>query len=186
MSVIALMGERKSGKDYFCEYIDKHFYGTRLSFSDEVRRLAVEVFPWLPFDVPAETKDEPFPHIYNPNGLSIRDIWKLVGKVREVDSKYFVRKFKANQFVGKDPQLSTRLHIITDFRTADEWDFIRENKIPVIKIIRENRDGIEPDPFEEYVREFRFYDGLFKNKLNGPQEFHEFFVKFCAAKNIPL
>jgi hypothetical protein len=186
MAVVAFMGERKSGKDYFCEYIDKKFYGTRLSFSDELRRLTVDVFPWLPFDVPAEQKDDPFPHIYNPNNHSMRDIWKILGKVRDVDPKFFVRKFKENQYSNRDPERSNRLHIITDFRTPDEWDFLQAAKIPVIKIVRENRDGIEPDPFEQYVRDFTEYDGIFINKLDGTSSFHDYFVDFCAVKNIPL
>lgn len=186
MTVIAFMGERKSGKDHFCEFIEDKFHGTRLSFSDEVRKLASNTFTWLPEHISPDMKDEPFDHPFNPFGFSPRQIWLQVAKVRDIDPHYFVRQFKKNQYTGKDPQLSNRLYIITDFRTPEEWEFLQQNKIPVIKINLESRDGIEPDAFEEYVRNFHEQDTTFVNKKDGTKEFEKFFKEFCKAKDIKL
>ena len=40
--IVAFCGERKSGKDFFCEHLERVEEGVqRLSFSDEVRRLVL-------------------------------------------------------------------------------------------------------------------------------------------------
>ena len=173
--IIAFMGEYASGKDYLCNHLVENHGAVRLSFSDEVRRLAVQIFPWLPFDFDPAVKDKPYLHPKNPMGLTPRDIWLLVGKVREVTPTYFVDAFYRHQYYDID---TDKLHIITDFRTADEWDFLQRSGIPVIKIERESREGLIPNAFEEFVRRFKEYDELFVNKMNGTADFDKFFKEF--------
>lgn len=175
--IIAFMGELASGKDYFTDHLVKNYGATRLSYSDEVRRLATTIFPWLPFFVPPEIKDIPFNHPSNPNNLTPRQIWLTVGKVRDVDPYYFVEQFvdnHDNEIFEKDDQL----YIITDFRTPQENEFQTKMRIPVIKIERENREGLPHSDFEEYVRQYKDYDALFINKMNGTEEFDEFFKEW--------
>lgn len=175
--IFAFMGEYASGKDYFCDWLVKTQNAVRLSFSDEVRRLASQIFPWLPFDVSPEQKDVPFYHECNPNRLTPRQIWLTVGKVRDVDPHYFVQQFVKvhDKILYDDSTRKDSLYIITDFRTPQEWQFINALRIPVIKIERENRDGLVPSEFEEYVRQFEGYDFKFINKMNGAEEFDDFF-----------
>lgn len=173
--IISFMGEYRSGKDYLCDFLVKNYGAHRLSFSDEVRRLAVKIFPWLPFDFDPSVKDLPFDHPQNPNGLTPRDIWLLVGKVRDVTPNYFVDSFVYNQLTRVD---ENKLNIITDFRTPQEWEFLKKYSIPVIKIQREDRSGIGPNAFEEFVRQFREYDALFINRMDGTESFEKFFKDF--------
>jgi hypothetical protein len=181
--IIAFMGEYASGKDYLTDHLVKNYGATRLSFSDEVRRLTTQIFDWMPFDFDPAIKDKPYIHPKNPMGLTPRQIWLLVGKVREVTPSYFVDAFYNNQFYEYDYRV---LHIITDFRTADEWDFLQKNNIPVIKIERESREGLIPNAFEEFVRRFKEYDALFVNKMNGTEEFDKFFKEFLNGRNAPV
>lgn len=177
--IFAFMGEYKSGKDYFAEHLAKTQGAFRLSFSDEVRVLANTLFPWLPVYVSPEDKDKPFDHPNNPNGLTPREIWLTAGKVRDVDPDYFV-----NQFIERNDLILDRcfnqheLFIITDFRTHNEWRFLRDEGIPVIKIELEDRSHMPPSDFEQYVREFQAYDAWFMNSLNGTDEFDSFFQAF--------
>lgn len=175
--ILAFCGELKSGKDFLCSHLIENYGATRLSFSDEVRRLAVQVFPWLPFDFDPAIKDLPYIHPKNPYGLTPRDIWLLIGKVRDVDPKYFVDAFARFNFddIAADDK---KLRIITDFRTPDEWEFLQYMDIPVIKIELASRDGLPSSAFEEFVRHFKQYDAKFINKLNGTAEFDEFFREF--------
>lgn len=181
--ILSFMGERKSGKDFLCDFLVREYGAVRLSFSDEVRRLAVKVFPWLPFDFDPAVKDKPFIHEKNPFGLTPRDIWLLVGKVREVNPKYFVEAFEENnQIFLEQRHRQDRLYVITDFRTPDEEVFLDRYRIPVVKIEREDRTGIQPDSFEQFVREYKKYNRLFINRMNGTSEFNTFFRKFMYGE----
>lgn len=177
--IFAFMAEYKSGKDHFTDHLVKTQGAHRLSFSDEVRRLSHQLFPWLPFDVSPEEKDKPFKHENNPNNLTPRQIWLTVGKVRDVDPFYFVNSFiENNDNILDECFRSDRLNVITDFRTPQEWRFLDLANIPVVKIEREDRTGLPPSDFEEYVRNFNGYDMKFINKMDGTDEFDKFFEKF--------
>lgn len=178
--IIAFTGEKKSGKDFFCEFLEQKLNATRLSFSDEVRRLATQLYPWLPFDFDPAVKDSPYPHPCNPNNLSPRQIWLTVGKVRDVDPHFFVRRFSDNQWPAIDSH--NRTYIITDLRTEEEYMFLKEHNVPIIKIKVDDRTGIQEDSFEDWVREFIRYDALFINAMNGTDDFEKFFTEFVTRK----
>jgi hypothetical protein len=182
--IIAFMGEYASGKDYLCQHLVDKYNAQRLSFSDEVRRLTQTIFPWMPFDFDPAVKDKPFIHPSNPHGLTPRDIWLLVGKVRDVNPKHFVEQFARFNYENliEAYEKPDRLYIITDFRTADEWDFIQKYQIPVIKIEREDRTGLVPSAFEDFVRRFKEYDAIFTNNFNGTDEFDVFIKEFTNGK----
>lgn len=176
--IVAFTGERKSGKDYLTNVLVKTSGATRLSFSDEVRYLTTEIFPWMPFDFHPKVKDEPFIHINNPNNLTPRDVWLLLGQVRNVDGDYFVKRFaKRREWEMKHGMSSSELYIITDLRTPQEYEIIKKYNIPIVKIELANRDGIMPDPFEKWVRDFKDYDSLFINNMNGSSEFESYFYE---------
>lgn len=177
--IIAFTGEKKSGKDFFCEFLGEKLGAERLSFSDEVRRLAHDTFPWLPFHIHPDLKDVPFEHISNPNNFTPREIWLRLAKVRDIDPHFFVKKFVDNVW-GEVCRFSEELYIITDLRTEEEYMFLKEHDVPIIKIVRENRDGIKEDDFEDWVREFTRYDELFVNKMNGSDDFEKFFTQFMT------
>lgn len=188
-NTIAFIGERKSGKDFFVEHLmDTNLNVKRLSFSDEVRHIACSIFDWLPFDFSPETKDLPFIHPSNPNNLTPRQIWLLVGQMRNIEGELFVRKFDM-RYDLEDIQsgiLGDKLHIITDFRTLQEYDLIKKHNIPIIKLQLADRSGIDPCSFEDYVRDFTDYDALFVNNKNGTAEFDVFFKEFICKHKIKL
>ena len=180
-NLIALCGERRRGKDHFAKHLVDTHGGVRLSFSDEVRRLADDIFPWLDsFNIHESEKDSPIDSIFNPNKLTPRDIWKLVGKVRDVHPQFFVKRFLENQYrqVLQNPNT---LFIITDLRTPDEIEyFINVFKVPTIKIISPKADALyEHDTFETFIRDYRT-DSEFVNNMNGVSEFDAFF-KGCVS-----
>lgn len=177
--IFAFMGEYKSGKDFLCDHLVQTQGALRLSFSDEVRQLATDIFPWLPFDISAEEKDVPFKHEQNPNNLTPRQIWLLCGKVRDVDPHYFVNKFiEHNDAILDQCFRDDNLFVITDFRTPQEWDFLRSAMIRVVKVEREDRTGLPPNDFEEYVRKFTGYTTKFINRMNGTDDFDKFYTQF--------
>lgn len=184
-NVFAFAGERKSGKDYLADYLFDEYGVLRLSFSDEVRRISDFAFPWLDsFHVTPEDKDLPLQHPLNTFGLTPRQIWLLVGKLREqVEPGLFVRQFERFQ-LEKAIHCPHNLFVITDFRTPQEYDFLKAHNIPVIKIVREDRTGIDPCDFEDYIRNFSDYAALFTNKMDGTAAFHTFFEEFLCQQQI--
>lgn len=177
--IIAFTGEWGSGKDFLTDHLVNTQNAIRLSFSDQVRRLAVSVFPWLPFHFDPSIKDSTFVHELNPNGMTPREIWLLIGKVRDVTPSYFLDSFLTDPLVQRalDPMNPT-LYIITDLRTEQEYDWVKSNKIPLIKIELEERIGMPESKFEEFVRNIKDADGFFINKLDGTDRFDRFFNRF--------
>lgn len=170
--LIVLCGERGVGKDFLTSAVAEQMAKsginvTRLSFSDEVRRVAYVLFPFLK-NVLNDNKNDPIiGNLDNPKEFSWRDIIKMIGKVcRDVDSSYFAKRWSENQshLILESP--SNDLFFITDMRTQDEYDLLRKtahtfDSILFVKI--ESETGLPPDDFEKWTREFSGYDVLFKN-----------------------
>jgi hypothetical protein len=170
------------GKDYLASILVKEHNAVRLSFSDEVRNLAQVMFPWFNAYMPDEQKDKVYEHPNNTTGATGRDIILVAGKVREVDSKYFVRAFIKNQMpaVIANPE---RLYVITDFRTEDEYEeLLKPLDVPIIKV--ERKSGLAPHPFEEYIRGFNDFHATFNNCLDGTGPFLDFFKHFAEQKGV--
>lgn len=165
--IIALTGERGVGKDHLTLHaINNMEHVTRLSFSDEVRRIAYSMFPFLK-ENEGNKNDPILGEVNNPNNLSWREIIKSVGKVcRDVDPAYFVNQFIINQWPMT--QIGSGLYMITDLRTQDEYAFLQTQNVPIVKITAPT--GLEPDDFEEWTRRFEGYTFLFENELNKESE----------------
>lgn len=176
LQMVAFMGERQSGKDYLAAHLAKKYGVRRLSFSDEVRRLAQKMFPWMDFDYPPELKDQPLDHPENPKAWTPRQLWLHAGKVRDIDGAYFVRRFAENQLPAA--REVGGIQVITDFRTPEEWEFLKENRVPVIKILCD-RTNIEDHPFEEYTRQFQNQTASFYNNKTGTEGFDVFWAWFA-------
>ncbi|EKF9085103.1 adenylate kinase, partial [Vibrio cholerae] len=91
---IAFMGVSGSGKDFLARYlIDEHNF-IRLSFSDQLKKLANHIYPWMEKDYSPEEKTLPI-NITLSTGESIkntpRDIWLHLNKLREIEDRIFIR-----------------------------------------------------------------------------------------------
>lgn len=166
--LIALTGERGVGKDHLTDVAVKTIGAVRLSFSDEVRRIAYAIFPFLP----NYTADKNAPIIgepTNPGNLSWRDIVKMVGKLcRSVDPAFFVKAFIKNQYSLVLEAEDDTLFLITDLRTEDEWNFLQSVNCPVVKLLAET--GLEPDDFEQWTRDFTDFVVSFSNHFQLEDE----------------
>jgi len=52
------MGASGSGKDYLANHLVQHYNFTRFSFSDQLKKLAHSIYPWLNIDYPPIQKEE--------------------------------------------------------------------------------------------------------------------------------
>ncbi len=185
-NVIALCGRKRRGKDWYTKWLVENKGAIRLSFSDEVRRLSDQIFPWLKsFDIDDSVKDLPFRHDLNPNNLTPREIWKQVGTVRNVQPDYFVAKFVENQH-QQALDNPDKLFIITDLRTPDEVQrYVNKYGIPTLKIISPEVDNrLDNDPFEDYIAEVYQPNDVYVNRMIGIDDFEQFFDEFMKTNGV--
>ncbi len=183
-NLVCLCGERRTGKDYLTNHLVNKYGAKRMAFGDEVRVLAQQLHPWFNAYMDDDQKDSAYSHPINTNGLTGREIILSVAKVREVDSKYFVRSFIKNQLQSAIDN-PTQLHVITDLRVMKDeyYDFLKPLNIPVIKI--ERNTGLPVHPFEVDIRDFRG-DYTFLNYYDGVELFDASFLRFAKDERIEV
>ncbi|WPJ72147.1 hypothetical protein DEEACLCL_00130 [Salmonella phage CRW-SP2] len=150
-------GRKRSGKDFCLTLlagaltVEKPV--VRLSFSDELRRVAHYIYPWLPEDVEDGLKDMPFVHPDNPRGLTPRQIWLHLGGdngLRYVQPDLFLAFFKRFQLplVEQNPDVH---YIVSDLRTPQEYEWALSTKCPITRISKADRTGIIEDDIEAFI-----------------------------------
>ena len=157
--IIALCGKKGVGKDtLFKAVADLGFQ--RLSFSDQLKDICSDVFPWLALDYPQGEKDRK--QFKSKNGLmSPREVWMAMNVITEIDEDVLVRRLERqmNNMIAHDQ----RMFIITDLRKEEEYRWVRKNGIPIIKIL--DYATREEDSVEKYV-EHIVGDFYFENHKN--------------------
>lgn len=150
-------GRKRSGKDYCLQALMDDERGKRvvqrLSFSDELRRVANYIYPWLPQEIPDDAKDAPFRHPDNPNNFTPREIWLHLGGtdgLRRVQPDLFLAFFKRFQLplVEANPGVH---FIVSDLRTPQEYDWALSTRCPITRISKEDRTGIVEDDIESFI-----------------------------------
>lgn len=138
-----LTARKRSGKDYLTQaLIRRGVKGynavVRLSFSDILRELANELFPWCP-EFPSDIeKDQVINHSDNVLGLTPREVWLRLGddgdqSLRTVDPSVLVNRFvkRHNDRIVNNRNI---LFIITDLRTPQEDKWLEEIGATKIRI----------------------------------------------------
>ncbi|EEJ1386094.1 AAA family ATPase, partial [Salmonella enterica subsp. arizonae] len=91
---IAFMGVSGSGKDFLANYLISDHGFIRLSFSDQLKKLANYIYPWMKKDYAPEEKMLPL-NVSLPTGELIchspRDIWLSLNSLRGIEEKIFIR-----------------------------------------------------------------------------------------------
>lgn len=158
--IIALCGKKGVGKDtLFKAVADLGFQ--RLSFSDQLKDICSDVFPWLALDYPQGEKDRK--QFQSKNGLmSPREVWMAMNVITEIDEDVLVRRLERqmNNMIAHDQ----RLFIITDLRKEEEYRWVKKNGIPIIRIHdfdQRNEDAVEAF-LGTIVGDFDFYN--YKNE----------------------
>lgn len=163
-NVLALTGMKQSGKDFMIERLRERLQGRveviRLSFSDELRSVSHHLFPWCPLNPDNKEKDSPIDHPKNRNGLTPRDIWKIVAHDKtgicyvqdDVLLDMFVRN-QLNESVMGDPDA---LYVISDMRKRVEWEMVNSNQFKMIRIMNPLcQRPTKEDDVEYLVRHFK-------------------------------
>ena len=152
LRVVVLTGRKKAGKDTMALELIKQGY-TRLSFSDQLKRICSNLFPFLEVDYPQEIKDTKF---IEGDGvmLSPRDIWLKMNVITEIDKNILVDSLRdeLESLMCK----GVRKFVVTDLRKNEEYDWVKAFDYPIIKIVDgASRDGIVEDELENFIDTIR-------------------------------
>ncbi|MCL6381559.1 adenylate kinase [Pectobacterium parmentieri] len=177
---IAFMGISGSGKDFLANYLISNKNFIRLSFSDQLKKLASYIYPWMKEDYKPEEKMLPL-NINLPTGDLIshspRDIWLSLDKLRVIEEKIFIRMLSEELKLLEEDKESNKNIIITDIRSNEELAWCKNNQFTIVHIERKD-NNYEKYEIDKYVTENKSKsDYHFDNSTNGIDSFKKFFEK---------
>lgn len=168
---LAFTGEAGSGKDYIVEHLIKDYGYMRVSFSDQLKKLAHTIYPWMKKDYSPQEKEQPLNIEVNGELITMtpRQIWLHLNKLRDVEDGLFVRMLQDEMNL-----LNVENIVISDIRTQNELDWCIRNGFTTVYVHNEQSAHPQND-FDDFARSLRGKTDYFlDNPMNGPQFIHDF------------
>ena len=170
---IALTGISGSGKDYLVSHLLDIGY-TRISFSDQLKKLCKIIYPWMEADYPPLEKEQPL-NITLSNGEFIdktpREIWLHLNMLRDVEDGLFTRMLQ-EEMESIEGDI-----VISDIRPELEFLWCKDNNFTTV-YIEPSKRIYEPNSFDSNIPGYKSrVDYVFKNNFNGLDEWKEFIEK---------
>ncbi|MFM5464359.1 adenylate kinase [Aeromonas simiae] len=171
---IAFMGVSGSGKDYLANYLINNHEFVRFSFSDQLKKLARHIYPWLEKDYQPEEKALPL-NITLSTGERItyspRDIWLNLDGLRKIEEQIFIRMLSEEiNTIDNEKKI-----IITDIRSTNELLWCKKNNFVIIYIYRDNNNYDKYDIDKHIIVNSSNSDYTFNNSSSGTDTFDMFF-----------
>lgn len=175
---LAFMGQSGVGKDYIVDILVNKYPYTRVSFSDQLKKLTVKIYPWMEQDYSPEEKELPINKEVNGKLITKtpREIWLKLNVLRDIEDDIFIRMLEEEIQI-----LSNDKIVISDIRTKRELEWCRQNGFTIIAV--KSIKPVHPDnKFDDFVRdkiENLDYDKVFINNMNGSGEIIQF-IESCV------
>ena len=156
MSVIGVMGLKRSGKDTIANLLIKKYGFERYSFADPLKRATKEIFGFTDEQLWGNDKEK----IDQNWGISAREVLQVLGtemlqydihkhtdKLTHIGRNIWVYRFKIwyNEEIKKNPDL---LIVIPDVRFPHEVDAIKSIGGTVWKVVRPSLNNVDLHPSE--------------------------------------
>ncbi|WP_145509127.1 AAA family ATPase [Yersinia alsatica] len=173
---IAFMGVSGSGKDFLANYLISNHGFIRLSFSDQLKKLANHIYPWMEKDYAPEEKTLPLNITLPTNELichSPREIWLSLDKLRDIEEKIFIRML-SEELNHLETERNKNI-IITDIRSDEEFTWCKNNQFTIIHIERKNNSYEKYDIDKHVIENKTKSNYQFNNDKNGIDSFKIFF-----------
>ena len=169
---LAFTGIAGAGKDYLVNYLVKNNNFYRLSFSDQLKKLATQIYPWLKRDYQPKIKETPL-NLTLPSGEVItktpREIWLSLNSLRDVEEGIFIRMLQEEMNL-----LHVDNIVISDIRPQIEWDWCKANNFKTI-YIEPVKKIYTPNDFDKNIIDYKSKaDYVFENDFSGVNKFKEF------------
>lgn len=177
---LAFTGISGSGKDFLVSHLIKTQNYTRVSFSDQLKKLAKLIYPWLKQDYPPFEKEQPL-NITLPSGEKItkspREIWLHLNKLRDIEDGIFLRMLEEQLSLLNVPNI-----VISDIRPQLELDWCKKNGFTTI-YVEPLKKIYEPNDFDKQVLKYKDQaDYVFENDFNGITKFKEFIADILKTE----
>ena len=183
---LAFSGMKGSGKDYCLELMKnkKPVELIHYSFSDQLKKICHELFPWLDLDYPPQDKERK--QFYNraiDDFYAPRDIWTMMNVMVDIDPKILVRRVEAEYRADQSSGLvqTADFVVIKDLRphNPEELAFCLANQFKIIYIengkdpIKQSREDMHTtevgyDTIKEYAT------ATFMNRKSNDTDFINF------------
>jgi len=176
---IAIMGQSGVGKDYIVDVMTKGYSFNRVSFSDQLKKLAVKIYPWMKRDYPASEKELPLNITVNGELITKtpREIWLSLNRLRDIEDGMFVRMLEDELKLLSVPNI-----VISDIRTQNELDWCKANDFQIVAVMSEISHP--ENKFDDFVRGAIArgeYDFEFDNTKRGNSDIIKF-VESCFVE----
>lgn len=174
MTVLALTARSESGKDFLTNYNINELGYTRVSFNDQIKKLANQLYPWCDLDYPSKLKNIPIQHDANVLGLSPREIWRSLDVLCNTDPLLYINTaiVEAKRIISNGGDV-----IFPEIRKDVEMEAVRSLGATVIKITA----PVMTDRTDENIIDEFEVDYTFKNiKGIGYAEW----IKFLQSINV--
>ena len=179
---IALAGRKGSGKDECARVLQENFGFKVFSFSDQHKRIAHHLFPWLQLDYPQGVKENKiWVSPYDGKEWSPRDIWCALNVIVEIDPDILVRGVHMDRMreLYKLCDDTLMRHVIKDLRphNPDELSYCVAQDFMIIYIDNVKDPIPEEDlhPTEDnFIAIVNASVGIFTNNKQGDQPFIDF------------
>lgn len=174
---IAIIGQSGVGKDYIVDIMTLRYSYNRISFSDQLKKLAIKIYPWMKKDYSADEKEKPL-NIMVGNELitkTPREIWLSLNRLRDIEDGLFIRMLQEELKLLRVPNI-----VISDIRTSNEYEWCKRNGFTIVAITA-NEAKHPNNSFDDFVRktiENQEFDYIFNNNFDGPIEI-ETFIDSC-------
>jgi dephospho-CoA kinase len=156
MSVIGILGLKRSGKDTSAEYLINNYGYVRYSFADPLKRATKEIFGFTDEQLWGDEKET----IDSNWGISAREILQIMGtelfqydihkhtdKLSHIGRNIWVNRFKIwyKDELKKNPNLMV---VIPDVRFPHEVDIIKSIGGSIWKVVRPSLNNVDLHPSE--------------------------------------
>ncbi len=168
---LAITGISGSGKDYLVDILVNDYSFTRVSFSDQLKKLAVKIYPWMEKDYRPFEKEQPLDIVLS-SGEHItktpRKIWLHLNLLRDIEDGLFIRML--------EEEISTIEGniVISDIRTENEWNWVNANGYRTI-YIDPLKKIYTPKTFDDFSISLKNKTNyVFENDFSGHKRFKKF------------
>jgi dephospho-CoA kinase len=171
---LAFTGISGSGKDFLVNHLIEEERFTRVSFSDQLKKLAKLIYPWMETDYEPIIKETPLNITIPETGEFIshtpREIWLMLNDLRKVENKLFLRMLQ-----DEISNIDSKNIVISDVRPQLEWDWCKKEGFTTI-YVEPMKKIYEPNDFDKQVLNYKDEaDFVFENTFDGLDKFINFY-----------
>ena len=174
------MGKSGAGKDFLADYLIEQHNFVRFSFSDQLKKLAKIIYPWLQCDYPAIVKEEKL-NIKLSTGEVIdkspREIWLHLNTLRDIEKHLFIRML--DEDIAKTISVGgVKDILISDIRSTDELSWCQQNNFKIVYLQSTKQVYQHYDIDAQIIDNKDKADVVFVNKHNGINDFKDFYKRY--------